>query len=87
MATSNASANHESLAVLSDMVNQTVQPHQILSFQAYANSLKLVDTGRFFRSSGSMQSRAQLKAALPSAYDNFQLALDNLSEQIVSVLK
>ncbi|KAL1969293.1 hypothetical protein VTN77DRAFT_9485 [Rasamsonia byssochlamydoides] len=64
MATS-SSANPESLAVLSDMVNQT-----------------LVDTGRFFRSSGSMQARAQLKAAIPAAYENFQLALDNLSEQI-----
>lgn len=32
-----------------------------------------------------MQSRTQLKRAIPSAYEQFQNALDNLSEQIVGV--
>ncbi|GAD95086.1 hypothetical protein ANI_1_1896074 [Paecilomyces variotii No. 5] len=44
---------------------------------------KLIETGRFFRSSGSMQSRTQLKRAIPSAHEQFQNALDSLSEQIV----
>ncbi|KAL2848026.1 hypothetical protein BJX68DRAFT_239303 [Aspergillus pseudodeflectus] len=42
----------------------------------------LIETGRFFRSQGSLQSRAQLKRTLPAAHDKFQFALDNLSEQI-----
>ncbi|KAL2865411.1 uncharacterized protein BJX67DRAFT_184277 [Aspergillus lucknowensis] len=42
----------------------------------------LIETGRFFRSGGSLQSRAQLKRALPAAHEQFQSALDNLSEQI-----
>ncbi|KAI9923577.1 hypothetical protein ASPWEDRAFT_504431 [Aspergillus wentii DTO 134E9] len=42
----------------------------------------LIETGRFFRSAGSMQSRAQLKRSLPAAHEQFQLALDSLSEQI-----
>ncbi|KAE8134541.1 hypothetical protein BDV38DRAFT_161850 [Aspergillus pseudotamarii] len=42
----------------------------------------LIETGRFFRSGGSTQSRAQLKRSLPVAHEQFQSALDNLSEQI-----
>ncbi|KAL4875375.1 hypothetical protein BJY04DRAFT_211398 [Aspergillus karnatakaensis] len=42
----------------------------------------LIETGRFFRSRASLQSRAQLKRALPVAHEQFQSALDNLSEQI-----
>ncbi|KAL2803295.1 hypothetical protein BJX63DRAFT_77633 [Aspergillus granulosus] len=42
----------------------------------------LIETGRFFRSQGSLQSRAQLKRVLPVAHEQFQTALDNLSEQI-----
>ncbi|KKK20758.1 hypothetical protein P175DRAFT_0491127 [Aspergillus ochraceoroseus IBT 24754] len=42
----------------------------------------LIETGRFFRSGGSLQSRAQLKRAIPAAHEQFQCALDNLSEQI-----
>ncbi|KAL2841567.1 hypothetical protein BJY01DRAFT_8315 [Aspergillus pseudoustus] len=42
----------------------------------------LIETGRFFRSQGSLQSRAQLKRTLPVAHEQFQSALDNLSEQI-----
>ncbi|KAL4873678.1 hypothetical protein BDV12DRAFT_159407 [Aspergillus spectabilis] len=42
----------------------------------------LIETGRFFRSGASLQSRAQLKRALPAAHEQFQSALDNLSEQI-----
>ncbi|OOG00915.1 hypothetical protein ASPCADRAFT_202742 [Aspergillus carbonarius ITEM 5010] len=42
----------------------------------------LVETGRFFKTGGSMQSRAQLKRSIPTSHENFQNALDNLSEQI-----
>lgn len=42
----------------------------------------LIETGRFFRSGGSTQSRAQLKRSVPVAHEQFQSALDNLSEQI-----
>ncbi|KAA8651909.1 hypothetical protein EYZ11_007346 [Aspergillus tanneri] len=42
----------------------------------------LIETGRFFRSQGSMQSRAQLKRSIPAAHEQFQCALDSLSEQI-----
>ncbi|KAL3456905.1 hypothetical protein BJX64DRAFT_293671 [Aspergillus heterothallicus] len=42
----------------------------------------LIETGRFFRSQGSLQSRAQLKRVLPAAHEQFQSALDTLSEQI-----
>ncbi|KAE8378886.1 hypothetical protein BDV26DRAFT_260758 [Aspergillus bertholletiae] len=42
----------------------------------------LIETGRFFRSGGSTQSRAQLKRSIPVAHEQFQCALDNLSEQI-----
>ncbi|PYH99327.1 hypothetical protein BO71DRAFT_394396 [Aspergillus ellipticus CBS 707.79] len=42
----------------------------------------LIETGRFFRSGGSMQSRAQIRRALPVAEEQFQSALDDLSEQI-----
>ncbi|WEW61689.1 hypothetical protein PRK78_007181 [Emydomyces testavorans] len=42
----------------------------------------LIETGRFFRSGGSLQSRAQLKRNLPAVLEQYQLALDNLSEQI-----
>ncbi|KAL4809440.1 hypothetical protein BDV18DRAFT_80534 [Aspergillus unguis] len=42
----------------------------------------LIETGRFFRSGGSLQSRAQLKRVLPQSQGEFQCALDNLSEQI-----
>ncbi|PWY77363.1 hypothetical protein BO70DRAFT_363302 [Aspergillus heteromorphus CBS 117.55] len=42
----------------------------------------LIETGRFFKSGGSMQSRAQLKRSLPAAHEQFQSALDELSEQI-----
>jgi hypothetical protein len=49
----------------------------------YADHHKLIDTGRFFKSSGSFQSRVQLKKSIPASYDRFQIALDSLSEQIV----
>ncbi|OJD10740.1 hypothetical protein ACJ73_09711, partial [Blastomyces percursus] len=56
----------QSLDTLTAMVNQT-----------------LIETGRFFRSSGStMRSRTQLKRTLPLAHEQFQQALDDLSEQI-----
>ncbi|KAL3480379.1 hypothetical protein BJX99DRAFT_220696 [Aspergillus californicus] len=42
----------------------------------------LIETGRFFRSGGSAQSRTQLKRVVPAAHEQFQSALDNLSEQI-----
>ncbi|KAL4782013.1 hypothetical protein BJX76DRAFT_333820 [Aspergillus varians] len=42
----------------------------------------LIETGRFFKSEGALQSRAQLKRALPAAHEQFQYALDDLSEQI-----
>ncbi|KUL86917.1 hypothetical protein ZTR_05334 [Talaromyces verruculosus] len=65
MATPRSAATAESLAILSDAVNQT-----------------LIDTGSFFKSSGSLQSRAQLKASIPASYQRFQTALDTLTEQI-----
>ncbi|PGG99345.1 hypothetical protein AJ80_09383 [Polytolypa hystricis UAMH7299] len=43
----------------------------------------LIETGRFFRASGSMQARVQLKRNLPATHEQFQSALDNLSEQIL----
>ncbi|PGH17648.1 hypothetical protein AJ79_01010 [Helicocarpus griseus UAMH5409] len=42
----------------------------------------LIETGRFFRAPGSMRSRTQLKRNIPLAHEQFQRALDNLSEQI-----
>ncbi|KAL2828441.1 hypothetical protein BDW59DRAFT_143119 [Aspergillus cavernicola] len=42
----------------------------------------LIETGRFFRSGASLQSRAQLKRTIPAAHEQFHSALDNLSEQI-----
>ncbi|KAE8349192.1 hypothetical protein BDV28DRAFT_141706 [Aspergillus coremiiformis] len=42
----------------------------------------LIETGRFFGSGGSTQSRAQLRRSIPVAHEQFQSALDNLSEQI-----
>ncbi|KAL4917547.1 hypothetical protein BDW62DRAFT_82613 [Aspergillus aurantiobrunneus] len=42
----------------------------------------LIETGRYFQSEGSLQHRAQMKRALPAANEQFQFALDNLSEQI-----
>ncbi|KAJ5633825.1 hypothetical protein N7528_001667 [Penicillium herquei] len=42
----------------------------------------LLDTGRLFRKSGSMPASTHLQRSLPSYYDSFQEALDNLSEQI-----
>ncbi|PLB43680.1 hypothetical protein P170DRAFT_430717 [Aspergillus steynii IBT 23096] len=42
----------------------------------------LIEAGRFFNSRGSSQSSAQLKRAIPAAQEQFQSALDNLSEQI-----
>ncbi|OKL55862.1 hypothetical protein UA08_08888 [Talaromyces atroroseus] len=65
MATARSLANPDSLAVLTDAVNQT-----------------LIDTGRFFKSSGSLQSRTHLKTSIPASYQRFQIALDTLSEQI-----
>ncbi|KAL4978343.1 hypothetical protein BDW66DRAFT_18474 [Aspergillus desertorum] len=42
----------------------------------------LIETGRFFKQKGSLQSRAQLKRTIPAVQEQFQSALDNLSEQI-----
>ncbi|KAL4790864.1 hypothetical protein BDV19DRAFT_371601 [Aspergillus venezuelensis] len=42
----------------------------------------LIETGRFFRSEGSLQARVQLKRNLPAAQEQFNSALDTLSEQI-----
>ncbi|KAJ5627913.1 hypothetical protein N7490_010141 [Penicillium lividum] len=42
----------------------------------------LLDTGRLFRKSGSMPASAHLQRSIPSYYESFQEALDNLSEQI-----
>ncbi|KAE8145668.1 hypothetical protein BDV25DRAFT_66106 [Aspergillus avenaceus] len=42
----------------------------------------LIDTGRFFQAKASTQSRAHLKRSIPAAHEQFQCALDNLSEQI-----
>ncbi|EED14843.1 conserved hypothetical protein [Talaromyces stipitatus ATCC 10500] len=53
-----------------------------LATLADAVNQTLVDTGRFFKSSGSLQSRAQLKASIPASYQRFQTALDTLTEQI-----
>ncbi|PYH46360.1 uncharacterized protein BP01DRAFT_30046 [Aspergillus saccharolyticus JOP 1030-1] len=42
----------------------------------------LVDTARYFNSHGKLQYSAQLKRSMPVAHEQFQTALDNLSEQI-----
>ncbi|RDW76610.1 uncharacterized protein DSM5745_06602 [Aspergillus mulundensis] len=42
----------------------------------------LIETGRFFQNKGSLQSRSQLKRTIPAAQEQFQSALDSLSEQI-----
>ncbi|KAJ5917618.1 hypothetical protein N7466_011172 [Penicillium verhagenii] len=42
----------------------------------------LLDTGRLFRKSGSMPASTHLQRSIPSYYESFQDALDNLSEQI-----
>ncbi|KAJ5127094.1 hypothetical protein N7448_007873 [Penicillium atrosanguineum] len=42
----------------------------------------LLDTGRLFRKNGSMPVSTHLQRSIPSYYDSFQDALDNLSEQI-----
>nr|KMM71638.1 hypothetical protein CPAG_07941 [Coccidioides posadasii RMSCC 3488] len=42
----------------------------------------LIETGRFFRNCGSLQSRAQLKRNFPAVHEQYQSALDDLSEQI-----
>ncbi|RAL07657.1 uncharacterized protein BO97DRAFT_244976 [Aspergillus homomorphus CBS 101889] len=42
----------------------------------------LVDTARFFNSHEKSQYRAQLRRSIPVAHEQFQIALDNLSEQI-----
>lgn len=79
-------ANPEALEVLSEAVNSTV----LLSpgdskWEWNADHTKLIDTGRFFRTSGSLPARTQLKASLPEAYDKFQTALDSLLQQVVRV--
>ncbi|KAL2005496.1 hypothetical protein VTN00DRAFT_2707 [Thermoascus crustaceus] len=61
--------------------NSYSNPESLAVLSAMVNQT-LIDTGRFFRSSGSMQSRTQLKRAIPSAHEQFQMALDSLSEQI-----
>ncbi|KAJ5682355.1 hypothetical protein N7462_005520 [Penicillium macrosclerotiorum] len=42
----------------------------------------LLDTGRLFRKTGSVPASAHLQRSMPSYYESFQNALDNLSEQI-----
>jgi len=42
----------------------------------------LIETGRFFRSSGSATAKAHLKRTIPDTHQQFQMALDSLSEQI-----
>ncbi|KAJ6120618.1 hypothetical protein N7523_004898 [Penicillium sp. IBT 18751x] len=42
----------------------------------------LLDTGRLFRKNGSMPVSTHLQRSIPSYFDSFQDALDNLSEQI-----
>ncbi|KAJ5391625.1 hypothetical protein N7509_007115 [Penicillium cosmopolitanum] len=42
----------------------------------------LLDTGRLFRKNGSIPSSTHLQRSIPSYYESFQSALDNLSEQI-----
>ncbi|KAJ5744628.1 hypothetical protein N7533_009498 [Penicillium manginii] len=42
----------------------------------------LLDTGRLFRKNGSVPSSTHLQRSIPSYYESFQSALDNLSEQI-----
>ncbi|PYI16670.1 hypothetical protein BO99DRAFT_216092 [Aspergillus violaceofuscus CBS 115571] len=42
----------------------------------------LIDTARFFNSHEKMHYRAQLKRSIPVAHEQFQTALDSLSEQI-----
>ncbi|RJE18839.1 hypothetical protein PHISCL_08821 [Aspergillus sclerotialis] len=42
----------------------------------------LVETGRYFRSKGNAQTRAHLLRHMPIAQEQFNLALDDLSEQI-----
>ncbi|EAS27821.1 uncharacterized protein CIMG_09025 [Coccidioides immitis RS] len=42
----------------------------------------LIETGRFFRTCGSLQSRTQLKRNFPAVHEQYQSALDDLSEQI-----
>lgn len=74
-------ANPDALDTLSSAINQTVSSS--LSARANSHSLQLIETGRFFRSKGSMQSRAQLKRTMPACREQFNLALDDLSEQIV----
>ncbi|KAK2813405.1 hypothetical protein FQN50_000721 [Emmonsiellopsis sp. PD_5] len=61
----------------------TPSPQESLDTLTAMVNQTLIETGRFFRASGSVRSRAQLKKNIPAAHDQFQSALDNLSEQIV----
>ncbi|KAK2755113.1 hypothetical protein FQN54_006642 [Arachnomyces sp. PD_36] len=63
------------------MADPIANPESLATLSAMVNQT-LVETGRFFRSSGSVQSRNQLKRGLPSTHEQFQSALDSLSEQI-----
>ncbi|KAJ5574963.1 hypothetical protein N7450_008862, partial [Penicillium hetheringtonii] len=42
----------------------------------------LLDTGRLFRKNGTISSSTHMQRSIPSYYESFQVALDNLSEQI-----
>ncbi|KAJ5082561.1 hypothetical protein N7532_011604 [Penicillium argentinense] len=42
----------------------------------------LLDTGRLFKKNGSVPSSTHLQRSIPMHYESFQLALDNLSQQI-----
>ncbi|EYE95451.1 uncharacterized protein EURHEDRAFT_500139 [Aspergillus ruber CBS 135680] len=63
------------------MTTNYSDPESLATLAATVNQA-LIETGRFFRSSGSIQSRAQLKRSIPAAHEQFQFALDDLSEQI-----
>lgn len=85
-------ANPDSLAELSALVERTVLPSSAPKMDPCDtptantdNETQLIDTGRLFRKSNSMAASTHIQRSIPVYYDGFQNALDNLSEQIVSV--
>ena len=85
-------ASPDSLAELSTLVERTVQlpssaPKETRNLAECPtdNETQLIDTGRLFRKPSSLAASTHLQRSVPAYYDGFQDALDNLSEQIVSV--
>ncbi|KAL4945851.1 hypothetical protein BDV06DRAFT_183920 [Aspergillus oleicola] len=69
------------------MASPTLSNPDSLEVLASMLNQTLIETGRFFRSEGSLQARAQLKRNLPAAQEQFNSALDTLSEQIAFLEK